>query len=281
MNSISLKTIQDWTKDVLTKRGNLSQKVALASRKYGVDFNALIQHKKGIPNHKRLDIYASGYVLRLLECLQADYPCLKTFMGNEVFELFAKAYIVSLPSESYSLYHFTARFPEYLETTKPNRKDLTEEQVTMFELPSEIAAVERAKAEIAIAKGTEHIESIVPDMIGLLQHNYIFKTPECLRILKQNHNILTFMKALQEGEVIENPERNLTYIGITRKNYRLYTNTLEAWQYHFLKSCGTSKTFSEAITSIEKSTNLSAQELSAKLLIWIPIAITLGYLIVE
>lgn len=43
----------------------------------------------------RLDIYARGYVLRLLECLRAEFPILLALVGDQVFEMFASSYVWS------------------------------------------------------------------------------------------------------------------------------------------------------------------------------------------
>ena len=46
----------------------------------------------------RLDVYAIGYRLRLIEILDADYPALHALAGDDLFDQLARAYIIAHPS---------------------------------------------------------------------------------------------------------------------------------------------------------------------------------------
>src|ERR1700722_3025480 len=96
----------------------------------------------------RLAIYAKSYVLRLAECLRAEFPVLAAMVGPEVFNLFAGAYLGAHPSRSASLYDLGAGFADYLAATRPPGAD-----GPLAALPADLARLERAIAECGRAAG--------------------------------------------------------------------------------------------------------------------------------
>jgi len=53
--------------------------------------------------HGRLDVYRSGYVARLVECLADDYPTVQHAMGHDAFEALCRTYIERHPSTAPNL----------------------------------------------------------------------------------------------------------------------------------------------------------------------------------
>ncbi len=64
----------------------------------------------------RLDIYANGYRLRLIEVLDADYPALRSLAGDDLFDQVATAYIDSHTSIFPNARWFGAHLPSFLAT---------------------------------------------------------------------------------------------------------------------------------------------------------------------
>ena len=65
----------------------------------------------------RMSVYADGYVLRLLEAMQTDYPGLKAIAGAEDFEALGRSYIAAHPSRFRNLRWFGGRLPAFLESS--------------------------------------------------------------------------------------------------------------------------------------------------------------------
>ena len=84
-------------KTVVTERGGLGEKLDAAARQHGLRAEDVVAERRGLSARERLAVYTSGYVLRLLECMRADFPVLHGFVGDSVFDAFAKAYIITLP----------------------------------------------------------------------------------------------------------------------------------------------------------------------------------------
>ena len=62
----------------------------------------------------RLDVYANGYRLRLIEVLDADYPALHALAGDELFDQLARAYIAAHPSVFPNARWFGIHLPHFL-----------------------------------------------------------------------------------------------------------------------------------------------------------------------
>lgn len=92
---------------VVTERGSLNEKLQAATEQHSLCIEDVIAEKRGLSAHKRLSLYTSGYVLRLLECMRADFPSLRNFVGDSVFDAFAQAYIISKPPVSHSMSQVT------------------------------------------------------------------------------------------------------------------------------------------------------------------------------
>lgn len=62
----------------------------------------------------RLEVYASGYRLRLIEVLEADYPCVRSLLGVPAFAVLARGYIAKFPSPHYSLRSYGQHLASHL-----------------------------------------------------------------------------------------------------------------------------------------------------------------------
>lgn len=283
--SETLEQLQSWLKTIITARGNLKQKLEEAEERCRLSIGDAVESKRGVSAERRLDIYASGYVLRLLDCMKADYPCLMAFMGEELFDVFAKAYIVSLPSQSYSLYHLSERFPQFLRATEPEDVSGDELQHALFELPAEIAAFERIKAELAIAKGTEgddtynNNSSSFTDPSFYLPGDTSIKASPTLRLLKQKFPLNDFLDELAKGNNPALPDRKTTYVAFCRKNYRIRIFELEHWQYEFLNACKESSSMHECAQRASAASGVEVKHILAGLMVWLPVAKEVGMII--
>jgi Putative DNA-binding domain len=100
------------------------------------DPTTLVKDTPGLPARDRLDIHTRGYLAKLVGHLRGDYPMLRAHLGDDLFDLFATAYIHARPPSSYSLFHLGDGFPAYLEHTQPPN--------AAAGLPAAIARLERA-----------------------------------------------------------------------------------------------------------------------------------------
>jgi hypothetical protein len=105
----SLAAVQRWFSAVTThpagvERGARDVESVFGAGRSGIgEIERLIAPGPQLSALERLEIYGSGYVARLIECLRDDYPALAYLLGEDAFDALARDYIQQHPSASPSL----------------------------------------------------------------------------------------------------------------------------------------------------------------------------------
>ncbi|HZV71079.1 MAG TPA: DNA-binding domain-containing protein [Saprospiraceae bacterium] len=274
-----LETIQRWLTSIIIRPGELNGKINAADKKYQVDHNQLIRSSFDVTIEERISIYAKGYILRLMECMRADYPVLRDHFGDELFETFVKAYLVRYPSESFSLYELGNDFPDFLEASRPDRDNRQIE----FDLPVDLAKLERARVEVYRSKGLEMNKNNHKSQhpVFILFQAEKFRISECLRLLLLSYPLIDFMNATERGQKPSVPSPENSFVAVSRKNYMVTMHELEPWQWYFLSSLEDTLDQLVAFQHACIMTKSAEEEILAGLMLWLPVAIENGYLIIE
>lgn len=86
-----------------------------------------------LPADFRLAIYANGYVARLVETLEGDYPVLSTLLDEASFFPLCQSYIAKHPSTYTSLRWFGRHLPGYLREHEPYKDEPYLAELAEFE----------------------------------------------------------------------------------------------------------------------------------------------------
>ena len=95
MVDAELGLLQRWMLSAVTTPGGVREGIRVARDAYALDIGDAVKDSNRLSAPARLEIYARGYVLRLLECLRAEFPILLALVGDQVFEMFASSYVWS------------------------------------------------------------------------------------------------------------------------------------------------------------------------------------------
>ncbi len=76
---------------------------------------AYIKHNRRMSSAQRLEIYSRSYWFRILDSLHADFPGLRTVIGEPAFHDLSRAYLAECPSRSFTLRDLGSRLVEWLE----------------------------------------------------------------------------------------------------------------------------------------------------------------------
>ena len=279
MTEQSLGRLQLWMKTVVTERGSLSEKLESATRQHGLHIEEVIAEKRGLSPSERLSIYTSGYVARLLDCMRADFPVLRRFAGDAVFEAFAKAYIVTKPPHSPSLFDLGAGFRDFLEETKPKNSQAQEEIISLLDLPPEIARLERARTEVMRARGTEGDPRAATGFspFEIFSEDLKVQSTPCLRLLELKFSLVDFFEATDQNASTQ-PERRRCFVAIGRSDYRVHIREIDLWQFVFLKACECPVSVYVAGRSAAEQSGKELSFVLAQLVVWLPVAIQFGFL---
>lgn len=281
MTSERLSLLQHWMKTVVTERGGLGDKLRVAAARHGLSAEDVVAEKRGLSAHERLGIYARGYVLRLLECMRADFPALRGLVGEEVFDAFAEAYIISRPPDSPSLYNLGADFPRFLEETRPKDSRLGAGLERMLELPPELARLERARAEVTRARGNEEddpasfLPLTPPEIFG---GGLTLQATPCLRLLELKFPLVEYLRRADRGARPEPPEPRASFAAIGRSNYRVCMEEAAPWQFAFLRACRSPSALYPAAQAAALESGEEPAYVLAGLAVWLPATLELGFL---
>ena len=280
MSEQSLNVLEHWMKTVVVERGDLREKLDAAARQHGLRAEDVVAETRGLSAHERLAVYTGGYVLRLLECMRADFPVLRGFVGDSVFDAFAKAYVITMPPVSHSLYDLGANFPRFLEETKPKNWALDAGITVMLDLPPELARIERARAEVWRTRGTEDdppaAEHLSP--FAVFGEGPALQVTPCLRLLEMKFPLVDFLKSSDLGERPEPPAPRTSLVAIGRSNYRLHVEEISDWQFAFLRACERPASTYPAVRVAALESGKDPGQLLAEVAVWLPVAFDLGFL---
>jgi hypothetical protein len=282
MTEQPLSLLQHWITAVVTERGGLDEKLYAATRQHGLRVEDVVAETRGLSARERLGVYTGGYVLRLLECMRADFPVLRGFVGDSVFDAFAKAYVITRPPGSPSLYELGADFARFLEETKPNGEGLDEELANMLDLPGELARIERARAEVTRARGTEDdpaaatAEPLSP--FAVFGESLMLQATPCLRLLELKFPLVDFLRSSDGGERPAPPAPRASFAALGRANYRLHMEELTPWRYSFLKACERPTLLYEAVRRAALESGKESPQVLAEVAMWLPVAFEFGFL---
>jgi hypothetical protein len=219
----------------------------------------------------RFAIYANGYRSRLLETLRDEFPALRLLVGETVFELFARSYIAAHPPRHFSLYDYGARFAGHLEATRPAGGG------PLAGLPAALARLERARAEVQRAEGTERHNGSWFPAEALLLPGLMLKLPDSVRLLRPDFDLLPLIEASEKGGEAVVPAPGETRIAVVRGGYRVRQMRLEPWRHAWLEALGSdgADAYGAAAAAAERS-GREAGALIADLVLWLPAAAAAG-----
>lgn len=272
----SLQDVQQWMLEVLVRPGSLEHKLRNADVSFPRLQNKLIKTPPRGRAIDRLDVYAQGYLLRLQQCLKADFPATFHLMGESLFNFFTTAYIWQHPSKSSSLYDMGAGFARFLEQSQGDKAA----QNPALQVPLDIARLERGRTEVIRAQGVEGQYSRPLDPFSLLsgQQQNIYPAP-CLRLFQLSYPLIEYIDAIErEQPPPPVPSAETSYIAITRKHYHVSMSYLEHWQYILLKASYIEQNLAHCISMVSQESGVATDKILAQLMVWLPIAYECGWL---
>lgn len=269
-NATPLGEVQRWMLTATTYPTGLREGLRAAHAGQGLDIHALIATPAGIDPHARLAIYANGYWLRLIECLQAEYPALSRLFGQELFAFFARAYLSQHPSSSPTLHALGARFPHFLRGSQRPRQGQQRQR-----FPLELAWIERALSEASRAPGLEEADTDAQMDAAALAIGLpcVVCLPATTRLTIVSHTPERFRSWLSGSSSNQSPPVDRVFLAVRRHRYRVGIEPLTDWQFFALRQAVCRpRTLVECAEAAARRTGRAVGELHALLALWLPTA---------
>ena len=271
-----LAQVQAWFLTAMTAPGGAARGVELAGQRHG------LQAPQVLKGAARLHIYADGYVLRLLECLQADYPVLRRVMGDTLFGFFARAYIWRHPSASTTLHDLGGGFADFLAASQARAGEGAQGAALRF--PVELARLERARGEASRAPGLEKLPRpllpVLPSGLDLLLgQTPAWRLAPCTRLLALTYPVQAYWQQAQaapDDAVPPQPGEAPGFVAIARLHYRLAMHDLQPWQFYWLQALAGGAPPPDCARQAAQASGRSLDEVLADAMLWLPMAAAAG-----
>lgn len=220
-----LANIQAWMQSVIMNPLGVVDGIDSADAREHIDVSpadveTVVERSSHQSSVERLEIYARAYYARLLECLQAEYPITVKLLGTEVFDEFGAEYLRRYPSRSYTLNHLGRDFAKFLSETRPTSSD---EDNSWLDFLVDLAKLEWCFSVVFDGPGAENERLLEFDQIqGISAESWadarLVPVP-CLRILKLDFPVQIYYRAIRDGADAVPPDRQPTWLAISRRNY--------------------------------------------------------------
>lgn len=272
-----LGALQQWLMSAITAPQGLTGGLDSARQLHGWHIGDVITAAADADPRRGLDVYASGYWLRLLACLQSDYPALRRHLGEQLFNFFCRAYLQQHPSRSYSLYDLGSEFARFLRHTQSAAARAGND----LRFPLELALLEHARN---VSRRAEGLEACVanPHEAGralLMEHDTGLTLPGSTSLLLTTHPLTAFQPWLDGGGAEDAPAIGTGYIAVARKNFQVSFHALTNWQYYALcASRRQPRSLAYCASAAARRCHRPMHELMAQLSLWLPAAQTAGLL---
>lgn len=268
-SAFTLAQVQHWMQTVLTDsaglgaamRGPAAQAV-LPLPPAGIE--QLIAPSSRMGGGQRLAVYQRGYFARLLECMAGQFRVLKQALGEELFDDFAREYLAVYPSQTYTLGELGARFPQFLEETRPDQDAPPAEREAWPDFIIDLARLERAAFELFDAPGSENQPPpdwpTVPDAA--------LRLAPCFDLLSFRYPVNGYYQAVYRGETPPLPPAQPSFLAIARVNFQLGMFELPPLQFQFLQQLQHGRTVQEALAILATQLEMGQQPAEVLWQIW-------------
>lgn len=255
---VTLDATQRWMQAVITHPDSTTNGLVSETATVHIDVSTenlqqVVTPSSTLSAEERLAIYGHSYHARLLECLNAEFAVLRTALGEDLFDLFAQAYLHNYPSQSYTLDDLGKDFPEFLaETRETDSADPAEKEWQRFII--DLARLERAYSELFDGPGCEGEQILNRDQLGNLLSDRLrslFLQPvSCLRLLAFQSPVHDYFHAVRRDQQPEPCMARKSYVAMYRKEFVVRTVELSIEEFQFLQALLTGESIQNSLTNI-------------------------------
>lgn len=167
-----------------------------------------------------LNVYQNNYRVQLIDCLEAGYPHVRTWLGEEAFLAAAVAHIDGNPPHAWSLDAYGDNFDATLISLYRDNPDLRE-----------LARIELALARAFVAPDGEVLNA---DALAQIDGDTAtLRLAPSLELLRATTNAAEIWSALQRGEALPESVMLAEPAGVVvwRKEYTVFLDTADALEY--------------------------------------------------
>lgn len=198
-----------------------------------------------------LAIYQRSYSRRLLGCLREQFPALCHALGEDLFNDFARQYLVAHPPKSHTLYDLGRGLPGYLEGQRPDASKPVELREGWIDFMVDLARFERRLFVMFDAPGHEGRALADPTA-----DDARLRLQSCFELGTFSYPVAPYYHGVRRGEAPEFPKRARSHLALVRRDYITRTVALTAPQHGFLDALARGETIAVALQWVADSCSM-------------------------
>jgi hypothetical protein len=273
-----LDQIQRWMQSVIMHPQGLTAGIESDAARAEIDITAnelesVIGRSRALGSLERLEVYGNAYFARLLECLREEFSAVAHAVGEETFDSFSFEYLHTYPSRSYTLGVLGAKFPDFLEETRPPRDPEDGDGPDWADFLIDLARLERLYSDVFDGPGIEDIPALTADDFRVIPPDAwpqarLVPAP-CFRLIALRFPAHEYISAMREDREPEIPAAEPTWLALTRRNYVVRRIPVTEVQYELLSALGEGAPVGEAIERVaESQEDLDMEQFAGELQEW-------------
>lgn len=213
---------------------------------------------------ERISVYVEGYRTRLLGAVLSDYPTLAHYLSAESMKTYARAFIESTHSTSYTLDTYPIAFARYLETVCDDRFALA------------LAMMESAIAEVFWLSDSPPYRpsnKLSPESLMELR----LKKRTAARLLHLEYPAEQYMQEFRAGTLPEPPPAGANYVLVIRHENAIKRHALGHTEHLILKKLMEGSTVGDTLEQIATQHPALLPEIAGNLQSWFSRWVTEGF----
>lgn len=245
---LSLKSIaqwQDWMQNALLNPQGTQQSTVESTFMPGANLSPA----------ESLAIYQRGYILRLTKCLADQFPALCHALGEQLFTKFAKRYLHTYPSQSYTLYDLGTRFAAFLEEDRPDKNNKQKE--TWIDFMVDLARYENLHFSLFDAPGHEGKPWPAADT-----PDESLKLQPCFALNQSRFPVGWYYHACKEKPDCPFPPQQTSWVALVRTNFFVTTFPINQVHFLFLQQVQKHNDIAKGLQHISKLTNTALPQVT-------------------
>ena len=213
---VSLERLQRWMQSVVVHSGSVDEALRGAEAEVPAGrVGEVVLPSKTLTAAERVGIYQAMYPLRMAEALQADYPALAHYLGDEGFKDLVQGYVGAFPSRTYTLNRLGEHLPEYVKTAPGVKRP---------EFCHDLARLELAVSEVFDAPETPALsEKAIASVSPEAWEHAVLAPVEAFRLRAFRYPVNKYLQTVKDDDH-DHPKARLkdTWVAVYRRDYAVY-----------------------------------------------------------
>ncbi|HVT05308.1 MAG TPA: DNA-binding domain-containing protein [Thermoanaerobaculia bacterium] len=242
-----LEDLQQWMQAVVVSREETEAACALASAASTERISSVedvILPSSTLAPAERVAIYHRMYLLRMMEALESDFPCIEHFVGHGRFHKLVADYVEVFPSRSYTLNRLGDHLPDFIQSDESLRH-----RSFLYDL---------ARLELAVthAYDASPANPVTPELIAAVPDDgwdrARLRPVPSLQLMAFRYPVSEYLESVQEDLEHPSTTRKDSWYAIYRRGLSVRRLELSRRGFHLLLDLREGKTLGESLARLAR-----------------------------